>query len=133
MTLKEVYTSFEGRIGRQTFWLSSILLLILVMFLGGIITLLFGTKVPIDQTMGMYQINYTFGFLGGTLMTLLTIFYVWANLAVAIKRWHDRNKSGWWIFMGFVPVIGQLWVLIETGFLKGTEGPNDYGPDPLQM
>ncbi len=48
-----------------------------------------------------------------------------------MKRYHDRNKSGWWVLIVFVPVIGGLWYLIECGFLRGTPGPNNYGPDPL--
>jgi uncharacterized membrane protein YhaH (DUF805 family) len=48
-----------------------------------------------------------------------------------VKRYHDRNKSGWWILIVFVPVIGGLWYFIECGFLRGTPGPNTYGPDPL--
>src|ERR1700738_2225974 len=53
------------------------------------------------------------------------------SLAVGIKRFHDRNKTGVWILIIFVPVIGGLWYLIECGFLRGTAGPNDYGPDPV--
>jgi uncharacterized membrane protein YhaH (DUF805 family) len=45
--------------------------------------------------------------------------------------WHDRNKSGWWVLIAFVPVIGGLWYLIECGFLPGTTGANNYGADPL--
>jgi uncharacterized membrane protein YhaH (DUF805 family) len=54
------------------------------------------------------------------------------GIIVQIKRWHDRDKSGWWVLINFVPCIGGLWALIECGFLKGTEGPNRFGPDPLQ-
>jgi uncharacterized membrane protein YhaH (DUF805 family) len=31
----------------------------------------------------------------------------------------------------FVPIIGAIWLLVECGFLRGTEGPNNYGPDPI--
>ena len=43
------------------------------------------------------------------------------------KRFHDRNKSAWWVLIGFVPVIGGLWVFVECGFLAGTPGPNRFG------
>jgi uncharacterized membrane protein YhaH (DUF805 family) len=56
---------------------------------------------------------------------------IWSGLALAAKRWHDRDKSAWWILITFVPVIGGFWALIENGFLKGTEGPNRFGADPL--
>ncbi len=56
---------------------------------------------------------------------------VWIGLAASVKRWHDCGKSGWWMLVTFVPVVGGLWYLIECGFLPGTPGPNIYGPDPL--
>jgi uncharacterized membrane protein YhaH (DUF805 family) len=64
---------------------------------------------------------------------------LWLVIACpVIRRLHDRGKSGWWYlgFIGtaFIPylnVITSIWFLIETSFLRGTVGPNDYGPDPL--
>jgi uncharacterized membrane protein YhaH (DUF805 family) len=53
------------------------------------------------------------------------------GIIIHIKRWHDRDKSGWWIFINLIPVVGGLWSLIECGFLKGTAGSNRFGPDPL--
>jgi uncharacterized membrane protein YhaH (DUF805 family) len=54
---------------------------------------------------------------------------IWVLIAVQVKRWHDRNKSAWWLLINFVPIIGWLWVLIECGFLRGTEGPNRFGDE----
>ena len=51
---------------------------------------------------------------------------VWIALAIAVKRWHDRDKSGWWHFIILIP-FGGLWYFIECGFLEGTQGPNQYG------
>ncbi len=57
-----------------------------------------------------------------------------------IKRFHDRNKSGWWAlglmavsFIPYISFVAGLWLIIEPMFLRGTEGPNDYGPDPLSL
>jgi uncharacterized membrane protein YhaH (DUF805 family) len=47
---------------------------------------------------------------------------------IGIKRFHDRDKSGWWVLIAFVPIIGWIWYLIECGFLPGTDGPNRYDP-----
>jgi uncharacterized membrane protein YhaH (DUF805 family) len=55
-------------------------------------------------------------------------FIAWLGLVSNIRRYHDRNKSGWWLLFGFIPVIGALWQIIELGFLSGTQGDNDYGP-----
>ena len=53
----------------------------------------------------------------------------WPGIAISIKRWHDRNKAGWWLLILLVPVLG-IWNLIECGFLPGTPGTNRFGPDP---
>ena len=66
-----------------------------------------------------------------TIVGLVGLLAIWPGLAIQIKRWHDRGKSGWWVLIGLIPIIGFWWVLIECGFLSGDEGPNEYGPDPL--
>ena len=53
------------------------------------------------------------------------------GVVVQIRRWHDRNKSGWWILLNLIPFLGSAWALIELGFIRGTKGPNRFGPDPL--
>jgi uncharacterized membrane protein YhaH (DUF805 family) len=55
---------------------------------------------------------------------------IWISLAVQIKRWHDRDKSGWWVLIGMIPCIGPIWAFVECGCLRGSFGPNGYGPDP---
>ena len=56
--------------------------------------------------------------------------WIWTTIAMQIKRWHDRDKSGVWMFVGFIPFIGWAWTLVELMFLQGTIGPNRFGPDP---
>ena len=62
---------------------------------------------------------------------ILVFVFLWPAVVISVKRGHDRNKSGWWVFINLLPIIGPIWALIEQGFRKGTEGPNDYGDDPL--
>ena len=57
---------------------------------------------------------------------------LWPSLAVSARRWHDRDKSAWWLLMNLVPLIGGFWTLVENGFLKGTVGSNRYGPDLIE-
>ncbi|TWT96445.1 DUF805 domain-containing protein [Neorhodopirellula pilleata] len=54
------------------------------------------------------------------------------GIIVQIKRWHDRDKSGWWVLINAIPILGGIWSFIECGCMKGTNGPNQFGPDPLQ-
>jgi uncharacterized membrane protein YhaH (DUF805 family) len=68
-----------------------------------------------------------------TIISLLLFPLFLIAIIVQVKRWHDRDKSGWWVFINLIPCVGGLWTLIECGFLKGTTGPNKYGADPLQQ
>lgn len=52
-------------------------------------------------------------------------------IALTVRRLHDRNMSGWLIFLDLIPFIGPLIVFILCCF-KGTDGPNRFGPDPLK-
>jgi len=61
---------------------------------------------------------------------IVTLLLIWPSLAVAVKRCHDRNKSGFWVLISLIPILGWLWFLVEFGFLDGTQGPNRFGPSP---
>ena len=135
MSWKELLTSFDGRIRRGQFWMGAIGLAIGLGLLYLIVFMLFGTPIPPDPAVPAmeygYQFNYTFGVVGGILLTILGVLNIWCGLALSIKRWHDRDKSGWWVLINFVPIIGSLWAFIETGFLRGTPGPNRFGNEPV--
>lgn len=110
--LNQLLFQFDGRINRAKFWIGAVILYVAF----GIIVALF---ISIDNGAAR------------TVLGLLYVALIWPGLAVQIKRWHDRDKSGWWVLIGLIPIIGGLWALVETGFLEGTKGPNQYGPDPL--
>ncbi len=67
-----------------------------------------------------------------TAITWLFLLSCFPAIIVQIKRWHDLNRSAFWIFINLIPVFGALWALIYCGFLKGTDGENEYGLDPLE-
>ncbi len=69
-------------------------------------------------------------FLGVQYAVLLLFF--WMLFAIAVKRYHDHDSSGWWSVLGLVPFFGQLGLLVSLGILKGKEGDNRFGPDPRQ-
>lgn len=117
-------TSFEGRIGRQTWWIGYIGIAIYNAILAGIASYfgVYGVSDSNPATMEHPATPMTLVFV------ILALVSLWPSLALAIKRWHDRNKSGWWVLIGLVPVIGNLWMLIELGFLRGDDGANRFGP-----
>lgn len=111
--------SFEGRIGRMSWWLGE--LVALVLFVVGIVIAAAMVEYGPD---GKPEASLTplTAVLGGAALA------VWVRLSVTVKRYHDRGKSGVWFLIVFVPIVGPLWQLVECGFLPGTAGGNGYGP-----
>ena len=56
----------------------------------------------------------------------------WTTLAMQVKRRHDRDKGWAWLFVGFIPIAGPIWVLVETCWLDGTPGYNRFD-DPTKV
>jgi len=52
------------------------------------------------------------------------------GIAVSVKRCHDRDRSGWFLLVWLIPLVGPIWLMIELGCLKGTVGANSFGTDP---
>lgn len=64
----------------------------------------------------------------GVLYTLASLALFLPALAVGVRRLHDLDRSGWWLLVGFVPVIGTILLLVWF-CTRGTTGPNRFGPD----
>jgi uncharacterized membrane protein YhaH (DUF805 family) len=116
---------FQGRTNRAKFWLVALALFIVE----AILFAMLGSNIAMSDD--PQEALARMGPVTSIVLLLFGILVTWISIAVGIKRFHDRNKSGVWVLIIFVPVIGSLWYLIECGFLKGTTGPNNYGPDPL--
>jgi uncharacterized membrane protein YhaH (DUF805 family) len=106
-----LYLSSHGRIARKTYWLASLPLLPLFI----VLDLLMTGDVS-----------------AATSISALIVFaaLLVPNVMLGIKRFHDRDKSGWFMLINLIPLIGPLWILVELGFLQGSEGSNRFGPDP---
>ena len=109
--------SLQGRISRRQYWLNFLLPVFALSVVIALVSESFG-----GTRSGQTQVDW--------LVILWSLAVIWPGIATQVKRWHDRDKSGWWYLIAFVPIIGSLWAFIETGFLPGTEGDNRYGPDP---
>jgi len=120
----DLFLSLNGRIGRQQFWIGFVGLIIISLILQFIMSAL-GFSTQIDPVTAQIPDGFWIGVLAPLIITL------WPSICIYGKRYHDRNKSAWWIMIAFIPIIGFIWMIIELGFLKGTEGSNDYGDDPL--
>ena len=110
MSITQVWFSFEGRIGRQTYWLKYFLPWLGLNIVAGII----------DATTGVPAVGLVVALVG-----------LWVGFAAGAKRCHDRDRSGWFQAIMLIPIIGLIWLIVELGFLKGSEGENRFGPDPV--
>lgn len=117
--LKALLFSFQERIPRGTFWLSTLCIYFIAAV--GIGILMNGVEGHTGWAAS----------LGPIMLTVLACLFLWMTLALRVKRWHDRDKSGMWVLIALVPIIGPLWSFIEIGCLPGTEGHNRFGADPL--
>lgn len=119
------YADFNGRSRRKEFWMYMLFLLIVYFVLAIVIGGLVGGAA---MTGG----EAAAGILGGISGLLLIVFALAVfipSLAVQVRRFHDQDKSGWFVLLGFIPFVGGLIVLVFM-CLEGTRGPNQYGPDP---
>ena len=114
MDWQKLFLTYDGRLNRQPFWIGNIILTVI-----NVAGSLIGAAI------------------GGAVGNLISIIFVLAllypGICIAIKRCHDRGKSGWWFLIILIPLVGIIWWIVEFGCMRGTEGPNQYGPDPLDQ
>lgn len=104
----EHYFDFNGRARRAEFWWFVLVFIIIDIVLGVIQSVLH---------------------MGALLTGLFALALFLPNLGVAVRRLHDINRSGWWILIGLVPIVG--WILLIYWYAQpGTAGANPFGADP---
>ncbi len=111
-TCFEKYATFNGRAARPEFWWFALFLVLANIVLG----LADGAVFPGDTR------------LLGPLFTLATIV---PTIAVSVRRLHDIGKTGWWVLLHLIPVIGFL-VMLYFYVQRSEDGPNEYGPPPVR-
>jgi uncharacterized membrane protein YhaH (DUF805 family) len=112
MTLAQWF-SFNGRISRKTWWIFYFLIPIGINIAAGALDTQFtGPKNALPDKSGMGDYGM------GAFSIAAGLVGIWIGLAGLAKRWHDRDKSGWWVLLNFIPVIGPLICFIVAGFLR---------------
>jgi uncharacterized membrane protein YhaH (DUF805 family) len=102
------YAGFSGRARRTEYWMFALISGIIVLILDGI-----GLVFKVST------------YIGGIYGLLVLI----PSLAVGVRRLHDIGRSGWWLLIGLIPVVGWI-ILIVFAAKEGEPGDNAYGPDP---
>ena len=115
MPLKR-YADFSGRSRRKEYWMFVLFQMLLLVPL-----VLIAMALDGDASGG--------GFFLIAVLGLYFLVFLIPGLAVQVRRFHDQDKSGWFILLGFIPYVGGI-ILFVFMCLEGTRGPNQYGSDP---
>jgi len=107
----ESYAKFDGRSGRDEFWWFFLANLIV-----GVVLSLLG------QASTFFYIIYV----------IYGLALIIPSIAVGIRRLHDINRTGWWILIALVPLVGLI-VLLVFYATAGDRGTNQYGPEPIPL
>jgi uncharacterized membrane protein YhaH (DUF805 family) len=113
--------SFNGRVSRKGFWLFFVASLVIGLIIQ------FAALGPMMAAASSGDAEAMANMSMPVWVWIVFIPLIWMSLAVQAKRWHDQDKSAWWILIGFIPFVGGLIVLIMCGFIAGTPGPNRFG------
>jgi uncharacterized membrane protein YhaH (DUF805 family) len=108
------YATFSGRAQRAEYWYFLLFSTLIVIALS-----------VIDGMTGSYNEDTGWGLLSG----LYSLAVLLPSIAVGARRLHDTSRTGWWLLIGLIPVIGTI-VLIVFFVLDSTPGDNAYGPNP---
>ena len=109
------YANFQGRARRKAYWMFVLFNIIALVVLG-----------VIEGAIGLGGQN---GY--GILTGVYSLAMILPLIAVAVRRLHDTGRSGWWILIGLVPLIGPI-VLIVFYVTDSQPGTNQYGPNPKE-
>lgn len=115
----ELFFTSEGRLNRKSYIYRSFFLSVVLCVVQGILTFAADTFGALDLLFSIIAF-------------VLGIFQLAANIMMGVRRLHDLDKCGWWMLLLIVPLV-NLFFCLYLLFFKGTEGPNEYGDDPLQQ
>lgn len=104
---------FDGRIRRMGWWIAGIGV--------SIVSSVFGRMTDGDTNL-----------LLALVVLVISLVITLVSLSLSVRRWHDHNKSGWWVLINLIPIFGWIYSLIMLGFMPGNQGNNNYGPPPQE-
>jgi uncharacterized membrane protein YhaH (DUF805 family) len=110
----EKYADFTGRAPRAEYWWY-----VLAVIIGEIIAMIIDSVLGTGGVIAMY----------GWVWTLFILATLIPSLAVSVRRLHDLGRSGWWLLVGLIPIVGAI-ILLVWFVTPGDAGENSFGPDP---
>ncbi len=108
------YVGFSGRARRKEYWMFT-LFNVIALF----------AALMLDKLLGLASEQYGFG----PIYSLYALAVFLPGIAVSIRRLHDTDRSGWWLLLSLIPLLGAI-VLLVFMLIEGTQGSNRFGADP---
>ena len=108
------YATFRGRARRSEYWF-----FVLFMILCTLVAATLDGAIAVNTARHLNVFS-----------TILSIVFFLPSLAVTARRLHDIGRSGWWMLISLVPIVGSI-VLLVWLCTRGYEGPNRFGSDPI--
>ena len=108
------YATFEGRSRRKEYWIFTLFCVVVAVVL-----------TSIDSVTGTYGRSAGVGLLSGLFYLAVLV----PSLAVTVRRLHDTDRSGWWVLLSLIPVLGGI-VLLVFMCIDSQPGANRFGPNP---
>ncbi|MEU8580648.1 DUF805 domain-containing protein [Streptomyces abikoensis] len=105
------YAVFSGRARRQEYWMFTLISTVI--------------SIVLAITEGVLGTNSVIG-------TVYVLAVLLPSLAVTVRRLHDTDRSGWWVLIGLIPLVGLIVLLVFT-CLDSQPQPNKYGPSPKHV
>lgn len=112
------YADFNGRARRKEYWMFFLINFLISMAIGFVSGFIGGMSQDPSMASGMI-----------ILPLLYSLGVLIPSIAVGVRRLHDTNRSGWWLLVSLVPIIGAI-VLIVFLVQDSQPGSNQYGPNP---
>jgi uncharacterized membrane protein YhaH (DUF805 family) len=152
------FVGFDGRINRQKWWIGVVVLIVVAIVLNFILGAIMGGSMLTLEQLTDPAVMQSLAQKAGWQSLIIGLITAYPYIALSVNRRHDRNNKGYdaiglivfsllWSLvqaLGVVSAIGTggmiisvifliyaIYILVQVGFLKGTAGPNTYGPDPL--
>ena len=114
------YIDFWGRARRKEYWMFTLWNVVIIMFLAALAAI--GGEIGSDSLLSYIPM---------VLYLLYGLFILIPSFTVSVRRLHDIGKSGWWILISLIPVIGSI-ILLVWYCKEGQRCENEWGPDPKE-
>ena len=108
------YAVFSGRSRRKEYWY----FVLFIIIISTVLNIIDGLIGAYDRSMGV-----------GLLSTIFSLAILIPSIAVSVRRLHDIDRTGWWVLISLVPLVGWI-VLLVFHVQDSTPGTNRYGPNP---